>query len=155
MFVFPTVATSPARRASASHLLDALLSQPAQPASSARVPPMDVSEDEAGYILAFDVPGARREELQLTVHGRRVVLATEPTPTPAADGPAPQGAATAAAAPAPRALYRERGAPRYARTVVLPAEVDAASASARFDNGVLTLTLARREAAGARRVAIG
>ena len=52
-------------------------------------------------------------------------------------------------------LYRERTQARYARTVALPSEVDAASASAKFDNGVLTLALAKKVPTGATQVAIG
>jgi len=36
-----------------------------------------------------------------------------------------------------------------ARTVVLPAEVDQAQSQAKFENGVLTLTLAKKVPAGA------
>ena len=51
-------------------------------------------------------------------------------------------------------IYRERSAPNYARTVVLPAEVDQAASQARFENGVLTLTLAKRVPAGATQFSI-
>ena len=58
-------------------------------------------------------------------------------------------AAQAAAGDTPRALHTERTAPRYARTIVLPAELDAGAAQARMENGVLTLTLPKRIASGA------
>ena len=45
-------------------------------------------------------------------------------------------------------LYRERGAAQYARTVSLPAEVDPAASQAKVENGVLTLTLAKKVATG-------
>ena len=48
-----------------------------------------------------------------------------------------------------RALPRASAA-AYARTVVLPAEVDQAQSQAKFENGVLTLTLAKKVPAGAR-----
>ena len=116
-----------------------------------RTPAIDVIETDAAYRIAFDVPGAARESLKATVEGRRVVLETvAPQPTPEASVPEAGAPAveTAKAAPAERTLYRERVAPRYARTVVLPAEVDAASADARLENGVLILTIAKKQPAG-------
>ena len=61
-----------------------------------------------------------------------------------------------AAAPADgaRALYRERRCARYARRFTLPVEVDEARSQARLENGVLTLTLAKKVPAGARRISI-
>lgn len=38
----------------------------------------------------------------------------------------------------------------YARTVVLPAKVDQAQSQAKFESGVLTLTLAKKVPAGAK-----
>jgi len=117
-----------------------------------RTPAIDVVETDAAYRVAFDVPGASRESLKATVEGRRVVLETLAPETEAPKGAASEEPAASAEAaktvPAERTLYRERTAARYARTVVLPAEVDAASAEARLENGVLTLTLAKKQPAG-------
>ena len=123
-------------------------------ADNTRMPAMDVSESDTAYIVVLDVPGATREQLKVSVEGRRVVLTTvEATPAAApvevtADAPA------ADAKPRDRVLYRERSAAAYARTVVLPAEVDQATSQAKFDNGVLTLTLAKKVPAGATQLSI-
>ena len=117
-----------------------------------RTPAIDVIETDAAYRVAFDVPGATRESLKATVEGRRVVLETvapaEEAPKDAAAEQTTAQAEPAKAAPAERTLYRKGVAPRYARTVVLPADVDAASAEAKLENGVLTLTLAKKQPAG-------
>jgi len=116
-----------------------------------RTPSMDVSESDAAYTIVFDVPGTTREQLKVSVEGKRVVLST------AAEAAAPaQGKEAPAvdAKPADRVLYRERSAAAYARTVVLPAEVDQAQSQARFENGVLTLTLAKKVPAGATQLSI-
>jgi HSP20 family protein len=55
----------------------------------------------------------------------------------------------------PRSLYREPGGTRYARTVSLPQEVDSVASQARFDNGVLSLQLAKRRPDGAHTLTIG
>jgi HSP20 family protein len=110
-------------------------------APAVRTPAMDVVETDTTYQLRFDVPGASREQLEVTVEGRRVSVATaEQAAAEKADGE--------------RVLYRERAAARYARTVSLPAEVDAATSQARFDNGVLTLTLAKKVPTGARKISV-
>ena len=115
-----------------------------------RLPALDVLESDIAYTLAFDVPGVAKEQLKVSVEGRRVRVET-------VDAPVVEGAADggSAATPASRTLYSERLAPRYARTVALPAEVDDAASQARFDNGVLTLVLAKRVPTGARQISIG
>jgi HSP20 family protein len=141
MFVLPL----PTRRATTQRVFDRLFDESfdqyfggsAQPAS--RTPAMDVSESDTAYTLRFDVPGVVRDQLDVTVEGRRVTLATaDAKPAEVAD----------------KVLYRERSAARYARTVVLPAEVDSATSQARFDNGVLTLTLAKKVPTGAKKISV-
>jgi len=126
------------------------------PRDATRTPAIDVVETDAAYRIAFEVPGVAREQLKATIEGRRLVLETiEPAAAaPVADGDDKAGMATEvavdkAAVPAERTLYRERSTPRYARTVVLPVEVDASSAEARLENGILTLMLAKKVKAGA------
>jgi HSP20 family protein len=116
---------------------------------TARTPALDVSESDTAYTVVFDVPGVKREQLKVSVEGRRVSIET----VDAAAVEATEGV-DAAKADAPRALYRERSATRYARTVSLPAEVDQAASQAKFENGVLTLTLAKKVPAGALQLTI-
>ena len=146
MFVLP-LAPSASRRAATQHAFDRLFDESLQrivrgtSAPASRTPAMDVAESDTAYTLRFDVPGASRESLEVTVEGRRVSVATAAQPD-------------AAPVEGERALYRERSAARYARTVSLPAEVDSATSQARFDSGVLTLTLAKRVPTGARRISV-
>ena len=125
----------------------------ADDAATPRTPPLDVSETDAGYTVTFDVPGVTREQLKVSVEGRRVSIETLDAPKADAPVAAAEGAAPASAGP--RSLYRERGVARYARTVSLPAEVDQAASHAKFENGVLTLALAKKVATGATRLTIG
>lgn len=146
MFVLPLTSTV-VRRSAMPGAFDRLFDVSPQRATDSsaaqavRTPAMDVDESDTAYMLRFDVPGASREQLEVTVEGRRVSVATA-------------ASADASGAPDARPLYRERGTARYARTVSLPAEVDSGSSQARFDNGVLTLTLAKKVPAGARRISV-
>jgi len=103
-------------------------------------PAMDASEDDKAYTLSFDLPGITREQVEVTIEGRELRVEAK------ADDAAPGEGA--------RVLRRERQTPRYARRLELGSEVDAEAASARFANGVLTLTLPKRQPAGARKVEV-
>jgi HSP20 family protein len=122
--------------------------------SPARTPALDVSETDTAYSVSFDVPGVTREQLKVSIEGRRVSIesvdAAKPVDAVASteEGTAP-AAVDAPKVAAPRALYRERSTARYARTVSLPAEVDQSASQAKFENGVLTLTLVKKVATGA------
>ena len=110
-------------------------------ADETRVPAMDVVESDTGYTVTFELPGATKEQLKVSIEARRLQVSATPE-------------AAASKSDGGRTLYRERCAPAYARTVVLPAEVDAGAAQARFDNGVLTLVLPKRVPSGATRIAV-
>ena len=113
--------------------------------TQARTPALDVSETDTAYNVVFDVPGVAREQIKVSVEGRRVSIETVELPKAV---PA-EGTAAEAPKDAARSLYRERSNARYARTVSLPAEVDQTASQAKFENGVLTLTLAKKVATGA------
>lgn len=116
--------THPARVARALRQFDA---------DVARTPALDIAEDDKAYSVTVDMPGVTKEAVKVRVEGRRVHIET---------------ASANAAAPTDgsRVLYRERRAASYARSFSLPVEIDQAQSQARFDNGVLTLTLVKRVA---------
>ena len=166
MFVLPlthatAVRRSPALSTSFDRIVDRFFDESfdrfvgsAPAAAETRTPALDVFESDTAYTLAFDVPGATREALKVSVEGRRVTLATVAPQAAEAGADAKETAPAADAAPAERPLYRERTAPVFARTVSLPAEVDQQASQARFENGVLTLVLAKKVATGATQLQI-
>jgi len=113
---------------------------------ASRTPALDVSETDSHYIVALDVPGVSRDQLKVSVEGRRVSVETAAV---AKNEGVSAETTDATSKSAPRVLYRERSTVRYARTVSLPAEVDQTASQAKFENGVLTLTLAKKVPAGA------
>jgi HSP20 family protein len=143
------------------HLFDTVPPQRTA-APAARTPALDVSETDTHYLLSFELPGADKAALKVSVEGRRVHLETvdgvaapqAPAGAPADAEPVDAAAAKAPAPSAPRSLYRERLGTRYARTVSLPQEVDSDASEAHFDHGVLTLRLAKRRPDGARRLIV-
>ena len=157
MFVMPiTRSTShrtlvPAFGRSLDRLVEESRARPM--AAPALTPAMDVSESDTHYSVVLDMPGVTREQLKVSVEGRRVSVETVSVPAMATPAePAVTGAAVPVAPVTPaanRVLYRERSEARYARTVSLPTEVDQTTSQAKLENGVLTLTLAKKVVAGA------
>ena len=111
---------------------------PATPERMAYVlPAVDIYETESGYTLEADMPGVTRDRLEiyldqneLTLLGRRACPAYESR------------------------HYRESGAGDFRRVFELDPEIDTETITARVENGVLTLHLAKREEVKPRRIAI-
>lgn len=122
--------------------LDRLLADAAlTDATRSRTPALDVAESEQAYTVQLDLPGVTRDEVQVSVEGRRVSIEV---PARAADE---QKAGE-------RIVHRERAATRVARQFALPQEVDSSATVARLELGVLTLTLPKRLARTASKIAV-
>lgn len=125
--------------------VDSLLRSFFRPAPADRDAPrsirMDVSENETGYLVHAEMPGVGKEDIQVAIEGNQVTIAAE---------------VKRAAEPAEgtRVLRSERHFGRHFRSFTLPVELDEATSSARFDKGVLELTLAKKPAATARKLTI-
>lgn len=151
MLVFPT--THPSSRRLASELLRARLYDHQlhagreraadRPDSSApRLPAIEVTETDTSYQVSFELPGLTKDQLKVSVLGRRVELETT------------EASSSARTEKRGKLLYQERSTPRYARTVSLPTEVEATNAVAKYENGVLLLTLAKKLPTGVTRLEI-
>ena len=124
---------------------DHLFSQATSDAAPVRRPAIDVSESDSGYVVTLDVPGVTREDVKVSIDGRRVSIVAEARATETAD--AHESDSTEAAKPAERVILRERATASFARSFTLQSEIDQASSQAKLDNGVLTLTLTKRHPA--------
>jgi HSP20 family protein len=121
--------------------LDRLFAPVAAPKAASRSPALDVAESDQAYTVTLELPGIAKDDVKVSVEGRHVTIeASASKNDERKDGD--------------RIVYRERTASSYARTFVLPAEVDQARSSAKLDNGVLKLELAKREPVSARRIAV-
>jgi len=102
---------------------------------------MDVKEDETGYAVHADIPGVNKDDIHITIDGNTVSISAETKKlTEQKDGE--------------KVLRRERYVGRVGRSFALEHEVDEASASARYQDGVLELVLPKKAAAAARRLAV-
>lgn len=122
-------------------LLDEHFAAPATADAATRLPAIDVRETDQHYTVLFDLPGVAREDVKVTIEGKRVsVEARGAQPAPAAE-------AASAGPTGERVVVRERSRTAYARSLVLPVEVDDATSQAKLENGVLTLTLIKKQKA--------
>lgn len=128
---------------------DRVFATTAAPTSTAatRLPALDLHEADQAYTVYIDLPGFAKEDVKVSIDGKRVSIETVAQKTVASDAPASAPAsapAYAEATPATRVLVRERSSAVFSRSFTLPVEIDEASSQAKLENGVLTLTLAKR-----------
>lgn len=104
------------------------LAEPASASPGAWAPAVDVIELADELVLLAELPGVRREEIELTVQGDELTIAGE----------------RRGAGEGERYLRLERSHGAFRRVVALPPNVDTAAISARLEHGVLEVRLAKR-----------
>jgi len=102
---------------------------------------MDVIDKNDQFEVLVDLPGVKKEDIQVSIEGSRVAITAESK----SEKEEKNG---------DRVLHSERFASSYARTFELPAEVTEQGAEASFDNGVLKLALPKRATVTSKRLAI-
>jgi HSP20 family protein len=107
--------------------------------SSLSLPQADIFETQDELVLQMDLPGHDPKSVDIKIEGD--LLTVQSQRAAPADGKA-------------NWLRQERSYGQFARTFVLPNTVDGSRCEARADNGVLTLTLPKREEAKPRSIAV-
>ncbi len=102
--------------------------------------PLDVTEKDGAYCVKAQLPGVDKNDIDVSVEGNRVAISTEFKREEKKDGE--------------RELCVERYYGKAFRAFTLPDDLDAAKASAGYENGVLTLTLPKKQNGDARRIAV-
>jgi HSP20 family protein len=111
--------------------------------TSAEAPQMrvDVKEDNDAYAVHAELPGIRKEDIHVNIDGPVVSISAErKQEKEVKDGE--------------RVLRTERYFGKVSRSFQLGQDIDEGRASARFNDGVLELTLPKKAAAQARRLTI-
>ncbi len=121
---------------------DALASDVAAPVLAAR---FDVIEKQDRFEARVEIPGVSKEDIDVQIDGALVrVKATAKAEAKAAE----QGAE------GDRVLHSNRVTRSWSRNFTLPVEVAEDRAEASYENGVLTLTLPKKEVVQPKRLAI-
>jgi len=102
---------------------------------------IDVTEFDKGYTVHAEIPGVKKDEIHVAIEGNQVTIAAEvKREVDAKDGE--------------RVLRTERYYGSVYRSFTLPAELDESASTAKYDNGVLELTLAKKPQVAGRKLAV-
>ena len=102
---------------------------------------MDVKENKGSYTVQAEVPGVSKEEIHVSIEGNVVTLRAEVKQSEAQTSDE-------------KTLRTERYYGAVSRSFQMPVEIDSSQAKAKYDNGVLTLTLPKKQANGSQRLNI-
>jgi HSP20 family protein len=102
-------------------------------------PAINVFGDRDGYVLRMEVPGVSPDSLQIESRGQTLVISGKRDLRTSEEGSFHR---------------RERSYGEFARSMQLPADVDASRTEATYKNGMLTLRVPKREDAKARQIAV-
>jgi HSP20 family protein len=102
---------------------------------------IDVSENDKSYIVQAELPGVKKEDIEVSVDGGQVSISAElKRETRKKEGEAE--------------LFSERFYGKTFRSFTLPSEVESAKADAHYENGVLTLTLPKAHNGRAQKISV-
>lgn len=88
---------------------------------------LDVSEDDKCYVVKADVPGVSKDDIKVSIDGDRVSIEAEVKRETEEKGQ--------------NTVYRERYFGKLQRSFKLGSAIDDSKADAKYENGVLELTL--------------
>jgi HSP20 family protein len=102
---------------------------------------VEVAEKNGSYLVTAELPGVKKDDIQITVDGAQVTLAAEvkrEKEVTAAD----------------RVLAAERSFGKVTRSFTLPQEIDETKVEAKFADGVLELALPKKAQPERKRITI-
>ena len=112
----------------------------AQTAALPRVK-VDVTESNGAYQVSAELPGVKKEDIQVVIDGAQVTLSAEIK-------------REKEASERDRLLHSERLYGKVSRSFALPQELDEAKVEAKFRDGILELTLPKKAAAARKAITI-
>ncbi len=111
-----------------------------EPAAPAQLR-VDVTENDNGYVVRAEIPGVRKEDINVAVDGNQVEISAEvKDEKEVKDGE--------------KVLRSERYYGKLYRAFALGQDVDENATQARYVDGVLELTLRKKATAAAKRIAV-
>ncbi|OGV46734.1 MAG: hypothetical protein A2017_07110 [Lentisphaerae bacterium GWF2_44_16] len=103
-------------------------------------PAVNVWSNEENIILCAEIPGLEEKDINITVLDDKLTLEGEKKAEPLKDDTV--------------CLRKERGEGKFARSFKLPYNVDSEKVSAKYQSGVLTVTLPRSETSKPKKIAV-
>ena len=111
-----------------------------RPVAAAQIK-IDVSEKGNAYVVHAEIPGVKKEDIQVNIDGDQVSISAETRSEKEVKEDE-------------RVLHRERHYGKVARVFRLGADIDQSAANAKFVDGVLELTLPKKAEAAGRQLTI-
>jgi HSP20 family protein len=111
------------------------------PAETELTMKIDVNEDDKGFTVKADIPGVKKEDIQVEVDEDRVSVRAEAKK----EKEEKKGE---------KVVYSERSYGMVSRSFSLPSAVDAKGAKAEYKDGVLSLVLPKKSNGSAKRISI-
>lgn len=101
---------------------------------------VDVNEDDKAFLIRAEMPGVDKEDIEISVQGNQVSISAElKRESDNKDE---------------KEIIAERSWGKAYRAFALPADVEGDRTEARYDKGVLTLTLPKKANGNVRRIAV-
>jgi HSP20 family protein len=123
---------------------DRIVNAIARPTNASTIgfqPSCDINETKNHYMVTFDMPGLKKDDIKIEVQGNQLVVMGERH----REFQEQDGEAT---------LRHERLYGKFERTFVLPNSINADKIEAHYENGVLNVALPKAESAKGRSVQI-
>jgi HSP20 family protein len=141
---FTTATLSPLARLSAfHHQVDRLFDLPFFGGDARQftgAPALDLYQDSDNFTVKAELPGLKKEDIKLSLHDGVLTLSGERRAEKAHDEKG--------------SLRNERFFGHFERSINLPMQVDGTRVNASYEDGVLTVTLPKAEAAKPRQIEI-
>lgn len=107
--------------------------------SEVTYPPVNVCDTGEAYVVKAWMPGVKREDINLSVLGDTLTIQGEKKEPEVKDG---------------NFYRRERSFGRFHKVVELPTEVNPEGVKAKYQDGILTVTLPKAESAKPRQITV-
>ena len=101
---------------------------------------IDVSETDAAFLVRAEIPGVRKDDIQVTIDGGEVAIGAEVKRGEVREGE--------------RVLRSERYEGALYRSFAFASDIDETASEAKYENGVLELKLAKKTPLAARKLTI-
>jgi len=116
------------------------LSETTQPFLSGWLPAVDFFEDKDNFVVKAELPGMKKEEIEIALHDGVLSLSGERKADEKYESA--------------QACRSERFLGRFQRTLALPTAVDADKVQATYKDGILTVTLPKAEEAKPKQIEV-
>ena len=106
-------------------------------------PTCEIHENKSAFLLKVDLPGVSKEDIKIDLHDNRLTISGERREEKTNNEEKDL-----------KTHFSEVFYGSFSRTMTFPMAVDAEKTEARYENGVLTMTLPKKGVQGARQISV-